>query len=236
VSFILAHIAEPGVVEQVGSVRRVVFGELDGSRSERVTRLLAEFRKAEIDTDLADDIRVVMWDKFAYLCALAGLTAVTRLPIDMLLAVPETRNLFREAVREDERHASEDMLGPDASSDFLLIIDSVLKGEDSCLRPQQGPEQRGCLIGVVRLHAEDDGVARADLCGIVACRDSNGEVPVVSANLKTAFSDGSQMIAAGNEANLCTGRGQQGAVVAADSTSADDSDLHLPDLFAVRRG
>jgi 2-dehydropantoate 2-reductase len=100
VSFILAHIAEPGVVEQVGSVRRVVFGELDGSRSERVTRLLAEFRKAGIDTDLADDIRVVLWDKFAYLCALAGLTTVTRLPIDKLLAVPETRNLFREVVRE----------------------------------------------------------------------------------------------------------------------------------------
>jgi 2-dehydropantoate 2-reductase len=99
-SFILAHIAEPGVVEQVGSVRRVIFGELDGSRSERVTRLLVAFRKAEIDTDLADDIRVVLWDKFAYLCALAGLTAVTRLPIDELLAVPETRNLFRQVVRE----------------------------------------------------------------------------------------------------------------------------------------
>ena len=133
VSFILAHIAEPGVVEQVGSVRRVVFGELDGSRSERVTRLLAEFRKAEIDTDLADDIRVVLWDKFAYLCALAGLTAVTRLPIDMLLAVPETRNLFREAVREvalvartegdelaedivDQKTTFAEALGPDSFS------------------------------------------------------------------------------------------------------------------------
>jgi 2-dehydropantoate 2-reductase len=133
VSFILAHIAEPGVVEQVGSVRRVVFGELDGSRSERVTRLLAEFRKAEIDTDLADNIRVVLWDKFAYLCALAGLTAVTRLPIDMLLAVPETRNLFREAVREvalvaraegvelaedivDQKTTFTEALGPDSFS------------------------------------------------------------------------------------------------------------------------
>jgi 2-dehydropantoate 2-reductase len=133
VSFILAHIAEPGVVERVGSVRRVVFGELDGSRSERVTRLLTEFRTAEIDTDLADDIRVVLWDKFAYLCALAGLTAVTRLPIDKLLAVPETRNLFREVVREvalvaraegvelaedivDQKSAFAETLGPDSYS------------------------------------------------------------------------------------------------------------------------
>lgn len=133
VSFILAHIAEPGVVEQIGSVRRVVFGELDGSRSERVTRLLAEFRKAEIDTNLADDIRIVLWDKFAYLCALAGLTAVTRLPIDKLLAVPETRSLFRDVVREvalvaraegveladdivDQQTAFAENLGPDSYS------------------------------------------------------------------------------------------------------------------------
>jgi 2-dehydropantoate 2-reductase len=132
-SFILAHIAEPGVVEQVGSVRRVIFGELDGSRSERVTRLLTEFRKAEIDSDLADDIRVVLWDKFAFLCALAGLTAVTRLPIDELLKVPETRELFRQMVHEvslvaraegvelagdivDQKTAFAETLGPDSFS------------------------------------------------------------------------------------------------------------------------
>jgi 2-dehydropantoate 2-reductase len=99
-SFILAHIAEVGVVEQVGNVSRIIFGELDGSRSERVSRLLAEFRHAEIDSHVADDIRVVLWDKFAFLCALAGLTAVTRLPIDDLLKVPETRELFRRMVHE----------------------------------------------------------------------------------------------------------------------------------------
>jgi 2-dehydropantoate 2-reductase len=133
VSFILAHIAEPGVVEQMGSVRRVIFGELDGSRSERVERLLAEFRNAEIDSDIANDVRVVLWDKFAFLCALAGLTTVTRLPIDKLLAVPETRQLFREMVQEvslvaraegieladdivDQKTAFAETLGPDSFS------------------------------------------------------------------------------------------------------------------------
>jgi 2-dehydropantoate 2-reductase len=133
VSFILAHIAEPGVVEQVGSVRRVIFGELDGSRSERAERLLAQFRKAEIDSDIADDIRVALWDKFAFLCALAGVTAVTRLPIDKLLAVPETRELFRQMVHEaalvaraegvqlaedivDQKTTFAEALGPDSFS------------------------------------------------------------------------------------------------------------------------
>jgi 2-dehydropantoate 2-reductase len=100
VSFILTHIAAPGVIEQTGSVQRIVFGELEGSRSERAEALLAEFRRAGIDADLADDIRVVIWDKYAYLCALAGLTAATRLPIDELLRVPETRELFGRMVGE----------------------------------------------------------------------------------------------------------------------------------------
>jgi 2-dehydropantoate 2-reductase len=132
-SFILAHIVEPGVVEQVHSVQRIIFGELDGSRTERVARLLAEFREAEIDSEIADDIRVVLWDKFAFLCALAGLTAVTRLPIDELLAVPETRELFRQMAREvslvaraegvdladdivDQKTAFAETLGPDSYS------------------------------------------------------------------------------------------------------------------------
>lgn len=100
VSFILAHIAEPGVIEQTGTVLRTIFGELDGSRSERAERLLAEFQGAQIDAELADDIQAVLWDKYAYLCALAGLTAVTRLPIGELLGVPETRELFQRMIAE----------------------------------------------------------------------------------------------------------------------------------------
>jgi 2-dehydropantoate 2-reductase len=99
-SFILAHIAEPGVVERTGSVQRILFGELDGSQTDRSDRLLAACRAAGIDAHLTDDIRRVLWDKYAFLCALAGLTAVTRVPIDKLMRVPETRELFRQMVRE----------------------------------------------------------------------------------------------------------------------------------------
>jgi 2-dehydropantoate 2-reductase len=100
VSFILTHVAEPGVIEQTGSVQRVVFGEFDGARSERAEVLLPELQRAGVDAELSGDIRTVLWDKYAYLCALAGLTAATRLPIDKLLRVPETRRLFRQMMRE----------------------------------------------------------------------------------------------------------------------------------------
>jgi 2-dehydropantoate 2-reductase len=99
-AFIFARLAEPGVVEETGGPRKIVFGELDGSKSDRAERLLAACRAADVDAVLADDIRVVLWDKYAFLCALAGVTAAARLPIDRLIRVPESRELFAELVRE----------------------------------------------------------------------------------------------------------------------------------------
>jgi 2-dehydropantoate 2-reductase len=99
-AFIFARLAEPGVIEQTAGPRRIVFGELDGSQSERAERLLAECRTAGVDAGLADDIHLVLWDKYALLCALAGVTAAARLPIDRLIRVPESRELFAQLVRE----------------------------------------------------------------------------------------------------------------------------------------
>jgi 2-dehydropantoate 2-reductase len=99
-SFILAQIAAPGVVERTGTLQRIVFGELDGSGSDRADALLAACCEAGIDAHVTDDIRRVLWDKYAFLCALAGLTAVTRMPIDEIIRVPESRQLFRQMVRE----------------------------------------------------------------------------------------------------------------------------------------
>ena len=99
-AFIFAYIAAPGLIEQTAGPRRIVFGELDGSRSERAESLLAACRTADIDAAIADDIRVVLWDKYALICAVAGVTAASRLPMDRLLAVRESRDFFRRIVGE----------------------------------------------------------------------------------------------------------------------------------------
>jgi 2-dehydropantoate 2-reductase len=99
-AFIFAYIAAPGLIEQTAGPRRIVFGELDGARSERAESLLAACRTAGIDAAIADDIRVVLWDKYALICAVAGVTAASRLPMDRLLAVRESRDFFRRIVGE----------------------------------------------------------------------------------------------------------------------------------------
>jgi 2-dehydropantoate 2-reductase len=100
VTHIAAVIAEPGVIAQTGKLQRVTLGELDGSRTPRLQATADAFRSAGIETVVSDDIRRVTWEKFVFLSALSGLTALTRKPIGEVRANPATRSLLLEALRE----------------------------------------------------------------------------------------------------------------------------------------
>ena len=99
-AFIFASVVEPGVVHDAGGPGSLLFGELDGSRSARGEALLAACETAGIPAELVTDVRVRLWDKFAFICAQAGMTACTRLPIGEIRVVPATWNMFTDIVDE----------------------------------------------------------------------------------------------------------------------------------------
>ena len=100
VTHIAAVIAEPGMIAQTGKLQRVTLGELDGSRTPRLQATADAFRSAGVEAVVSDDIRRVTWEKFVFLSALSGLTALTRKPIGEVRANPATRSLLLEALRE----------------------------------------------------------------------------------------------------------------------------------------
>lgn len=99
-AFIFASVSEPGVIVDAGGPGSLVFGELDGSAGERGERLHALCEEAGIPAELVPDIRARLWDKFAFICAQAGMTACTRLPIGEIRASPEAWTMFRRLVAE----------------------------------------------------------------------------------------------------------------------------------------
>jgi 2-dehydropantoate 2-reductase len=99
-AFIFASVVEPGVVHDAGGPGSLLFGELDGSRSARGEALLAMCEKAGIPAEFVTNIRVRLWDKFAFICAQAGMTACTRLPIGEVRAEPVTWAMFTRIVDE----------------------------------------------------------------------------------------------------------------------------------------
>ena len=100
VAYIFAGIVEPGVIHHTGGPARIIFGELDGRSTPRMAAFLAACRRAQIEAELASDIRVALWTKYAFICAVAGLTAATRQPIGVIRETPETWALFRAVLAE----------------------------------------------------------------------------------------------------------------------------------------
>ncbi len=89
VAQVSATIAEPGVIRQTGALQRLVFGELDGSRSPRGERFLALCQKAGFDATLTENVERALWEKFVLLVAMSSITGVTRLPVGKLRDDPD---------------------------------------------------------------------------------------------------------------------------------------------------
>jgi 2-dehydropantoate 2-reductase len=97
---ISASITAPGVITQVGTFMRMIFGELDGSRTKRAEDFLALCQKAGFDAVLSEQIITDLWMKFILLAANSSITALARQPIGKLRDDPDVRPVFIAAHQE----------------------------------------------------------------------------------------------------------------------------------------
>ena len=100
VAQISASITAPGVITQVGSFMRMIFGELDGSRSRRAGDFLALCQRAGFDATLSEQILTELWMKFVLLATNASITALARQPIGQLRDDPDIRPVFIASYQE----------------------------------------------------------------------------------------------------------------------------------------
>jgi 2-dehydropantoate 2-reductase len=87
-AYVSALLAEPGLIRHVVN-DRLIFGELDGTRSPRLEALLDACRAAGLQATLSEAIEVDIWTKFVWLSVLSAMTTVTRLPIGKVLDNPD---------------------------------------------------------------------------------------------------------------------------------------------------
>jgi 2-dehydropantoate 2-reductase len=100
VALITSNITAPGTVTQTGGAGKIIAGEPAGGESTRIDRLLRTLEHAGIPAQSHPDIQIAIWEKFTFICAFGGLTALTRLPIGPILASPECRALFEGVMKE----------------------------------------------------------------------------------------------------------------------------------------
>ena len=103
VAYIYSTITAPGVITHTVGPTKIVFGEWepgDATIAQRAQNILRVMQRAGINAELARDIRVEMWKKFVFIAAVGGMTALTRLTLGEILAVPATREMLADAMRE----------------------------------------------------------------------------------------------------------------------------------------
>jgi 2-dehydropantoate 2-reductase len=100
VAQVSAQVERPGEILVTQEPARLWFGELAGGSSERTRRILDVFTGAGFDAELDLDIRVQLWRKFVFICALSGVTSLMRLPIGTILQHPAAKELYRGVMEE----------------------------------------------------------------------------------------------------------------------------------------
>ena len=99
VAQVFATIEAPGVINHA-LLGRIIFGEMDGKETERVRATLAACERAGIPAEISPHILRALWEKYVFIAAAAGMTALTRLPAGVLRRVPETRRMYRLLLEE----------------------------------------------------------------------------------------------------------------------------------------
>ena len=105
-AYIATSIVAPGVIEQTGTYRRIVFGEVfspSSTVSARARTIEQSMKDANIEADARPDARAPLWEKFVYLAPFAGVTGASRQPIGVVRSNPESRQLLFDAFAEVDR-------------------------------------------------------------------------------------------------------------------------------------
>lgn len=99
-AYLAATIGEPGVIVHTGTLARLRFGSMLPSQKAAVAALRAACRDAGIDAEDVPDVRLALWEKFVFLVALSGLTAISGQPLGVVRSDPELRAQFEAAMFE----------------------------------------------------------------------------------------------------------------------------------------
>ena len=93
-------ITSPGVVTQAGGPGSLVIGALTQGQSARVNELATQCVEAGIAAETHENIELAIWEKFTFICALSGMTALTRKPIGEIFAQESTTQMYLQVLSE----------------------------------------------------------------------------------------------------------------------------------------
>jgi len=161
---LICSVTGPGRIQHAGVDPYIAFGELDGSRSERMRRLHDAFSNAVgLTAEVPDNIQAEIWKKFIFIASFSGIGSITQAPLGVFRKIPETRQMLIDALREVWCVAVAHQIDlPESTVDATLAFfdtlpeagtasmqRDIMEGRPSELHEQNGAVvRRGSAVGV----------------------------------------------------------------------------------------
>ncbi|HEY2516109.1 MAG TPA: 2-dehydropantoate 2-reductase [Polyangiaceae bacterium] len=154
---VLATREGPAAMRYASAPPLLTLGERSGGTSERLERLAEALRAAGMTAVVSPEIAVVLWTKLLFVEPLGSVGAVTRATADVLRAIPETRALLVQAMREVQAVAAGVGVSvPDANLEQALArVDGLPAGATASMhrdllegRPSELEDQTGAVVRI----------------------------------------------------------------------------------------
>jgi 2-dehydropantoate 2-reductase len=97
---LVSFVVEPGHIRHTGFNPSISIGELDNTRSPRITRIEQMFKRAGLDITIAEDIQVALWMKFLFIASFSGVGAIANAPAGVVRSDPKWRSRVLSAMAE----------------------------------------------------------------------------------------------------------------------------------------
>ncbi len=99
-AYIDAERTAPGIFAQRGSPPCIVLGEESGEETERAKAIADVLQCADIESEVSPNVLTALWSKLIYICALSGMTCITRASFSEVLETPETLGMTIQVMTE----------------------------------------------------------------------------------------------------------------------------------------
>jgi 2-dehydropantoate 2-reductase len=163
VTYVASSVIEPGVVNENGFSRKVIFGEPDGRVTPRVEAILAAFRRADLDAELSTSPRQALWDKFVLVAPHATISSLCQTPIGLTRRTPEAMELYRAMIGEVKAvgESAGFTFAPDTADRIVQSFMGAPEGQVSSMQRDYAAQRRvelEALTGTVVRRGEQLGV------------------------------------------------------------------------------
>lgn len=99
-AYVITAKTAPGVISQTGGMKKIVFGDRDNAYTKQIKQIEKLLKAAEIDANVSKDITSDLWQKFIFISAFSGMTALCRSNIGKIRENKLTRDLYIQCIQE----------------------------------------------------------------------------------------------------------------------------------------